>query len=304
MHKEHAVNGLRWIHITKPTRDDFVFLNSVFTYHPLVKEAIVSPTLHPTLDTFDDHMFLVMHFPLIDRGISANRLGEVDFLITKDILVTISYLNYRSLEEIFQTFRQNPGLLSDVQQKHTGYLLHHVIDRLFQKLAGDLNYLEEEITRIEDKIFKKSNRHLVQEISHIQRDVLDFHRWLKPQSAVLKRLIEKGEVFFGKGISHYFADLLSMEERFENIVENQRDTIGALHRTNESLLSSNLNSIIVVLTVFSAIIMPLNFVASIWGMNHQYLPLRDGPYDFWIVMGLMALIMIGALVVFRRRSWL
>jgi magnesium transporter len=134
--------------------------------------------------------------------------------------------------------------------------------------------------------------------------VLDFHRWLKPQSAVFKALSEKGELFYGKNMAPYFTDLLSTEERFENIIHNQQETIGALHDTHQSLLSANLNNIIAVLTVFSVVALPAIVLPTIWGMNQKFLPLRDGPYDFWIVVVLIAVMTATLLWYFRRRRWL
>jgi len=117
-------------------------------------------------------------------------------------------------------------------------------------------------------------------------------------------LIAEGEQFYGHSVGPYFADVLSTEERFENLVENQRETIEMLHHTNESLLSSRISNIMAVLTVFSAIVLPLNLIASIWGMNQQIMPLRDGRYDFWIVVGIMAVLLFVLVLFFKKKRWL
>ena len=102
----------------------------------------------------------------------------------------------------------------------------------------------------------------------------------------------------------YLTDIIVTEDRIMSIIDNQKETVDALYQTNESLMSSNISSIITILTIFSAVIMPLNLMASLWGMNHQTMPLRDGQFDFWIIMGIMAIIAVSLLVLFKKKRWL
>jgi len=302
--KEFHTNGLRWIHISKPADEDIQFINGLFPFNPFVVESIISPTLHPLVDDFDDHLFLIMHFPIIYKNWQSNEIAEVDFLITKNLLITVTYTNFESIEQILGLFNTNEKLKKQITRHHTGFILHYIIDRLFQKLIDHLDFMEEEITIIEDRIFEKRSVKMIEEISHIRRDILDFRRPLKPQSAVLKIFVEKAEKFFGKPMAPYLTDIIVTEDRIMSIIDNQKETVDALYQTNESLMSSNISSIITILTIFSAVIMPLNLMASLWGMNHQTMPLRDGQFDFWIIMAIMAIIAVSLLVLFKKKRWL
>src|SRR3989344_6392804 len=304
MRKEFQTNGLRWIHISKPTGEDAEFVNTLFPFNPFVIESITAPTLHPLVDDFDDHLFLIMHFPIIYKDWQSNETAEVDFLITKSLLIAVTYSDFEHIEQIFGFLNSNEKLKKQVTRHHTGFMLHHIIDYMFQKLIKHLDFMEGEITEIENRIFEKRSPRMIEEISHIRRDILDFRRPLKPQSAVLKMFAEKAEKFFGKPMAPYLTDIIVTEDRIMSIIDNQKETVDALYQTNESLMSSNISSIITILTIFSAVIMPLNLMASLWGMNHQTMPLRDGQFDFWIIMGIMAIIAVSLLVLFKKKRWL
>ena len=77
-----------------------------------------------------------------------------------------------------------------------------------------------------------------------------------------------------------------------------------LYETQTSLMADHISQIMRVLTIFSAIILPLSLVTSIWGMNHEVMPLRDGPLAFWLVIALMGLVGVGLLFFFRKKRWL
>lgn len=305
IHKDLKINGLRWVHILRPQKEDIEFIKSIFSFHNLVSESVQKPTFHSLIEDFGDHLFLVLHLPVIHKGWKKNDIIETDFLITKETIITINYENFKNLDEIFENFSKDEDIQNKVSKQHSGILLYHIIDKLFSRTLSDLDIVEKELDRIEAGIFKKNEKRVevVENISNIRMDILDFWRTFRPQQVVLKSLPEKIGKIHEKSVEPYFFDLLNTEERIRNIVENQKETIESLHQTNESLMASNTNQIISVLTVFSTIILPLNFIASIWGMNHVFLPLRDGVYDFWIIifgMGAIAGIM---LAVFRKIRW-
>ena len=303
--QEFAINSLRLIWAVCPDIDDIARLEKIFPFHPLVIESIKSPTLHPLIEDYGDHLFLILRLPIIYQTRQANNITEIDFLITKNILVVITYIDFRDLDEILGNLLKGYAIQKGTMPKnHTGYFLHFIIDRLFQKLIRDLDIMEEEITKIEDKIFQKHDHALVEEISHARRDILDFKRPLNPLPEVLKIFAEKAEKLYGKAMKPYFANLVLTNDRLVNLIGSQKETIEILNQTNESLLSSTISNIITVLTIFSAVILPLNFIASIWGMNQRLMPLRDGRFDFWIIVGIMARLALLLIWFFRKKRWL
>ncbi len=304
MIQEFRTNGLRWVHVIKPDDRDIEHIRGVFEFHPLVMENIIAPTFHPFVEDFESHLFLILHFPMIYRGRQANKIAEVDFLVAKDILVTITYLEFSRLDEIFLSFQRKGDAQPFPTKTHSGFLLYHIIDGLFHEHIKDLEFLEKEVTKIEDKIFQKHRRLTVEDISHVRRDILDFRKPFKSQATVLTSFREKAERFYGKPISPYLLDLSVTEDRIRNLIENQKEMMDVLYETHTSLMSSHLSRIITTLTLFSAIILPLSFLSSLWGMNQKVMPLRDGPHDFWIVIGLMAIIALLLLWYFHRKRWL
>src|SRR3989344_4530001 len=298
------INKAKWIHIKKPSKDDIKFIKSSFLFHRLVMESINQPTLHPAVDEYGDHLFFILHFPVIYRERIANKAAEVDFLVTKNLLITVTYHTYDRLEELFEKLNQDEELRAKFAAHSTGPLVYGLLDWLLGSLIHDLDFIEAEVTRIEDKIFKKQGPEMVEDISHARRDILDFRRILLPSEMVLKTLPDTAKKFYGEAMEPYFADLITVEGKIQHMIENHKETIEALNATHESMLSNRISGIITLLTIFSAIIMPLNLIASIWGMNHAYLPLRDGPYDFWLIIGVMSVFLIAFIFIFRRKNWI
>ena len=181
--QEFVINGLKLFWLIRPDVHDIERLEKIFPFHPFVIESIKAPTLHPLIEDYDDHLFIILRLPIIYQTRQANNIAEVDFLITKNILVIITYIDFRDLNEILGNVSGGYVAQKDIlrlRENHTGHLLYLIIDHLFQKLIHNLDIMEEEITKIEDKIFQKHDHAMVEEISHVRRDILDFKRPRNP----------------------------------------------------------------------------------------------------------------------------
>jgi len=101
----------------------------------------------------------------------------------------------------------------------------------------------------------------------------------------------------------YFDDIVDASERVWQMLEGYKETVEALEQTNESVLSHRLNDVLRVLTAFSVALLPLTLIASIWGMN-THVPGEQTSTGFWIIIGVMVVLLAGLLTFFRKRGWL
>jgi Mg2+ and Co2+ transporter CorA len=79
--------------------------------------------------------------------------------------------------------------------------------------------------------------------------------------------------------------------------------IDALVQVYFSANTQRANEILQFLTILSAVFLPLNLLAGLFGMNFTHLPLLQLWYGPWLLLGTMLLVVIGLLVWFRRKRW-
>jgi len=142
--------NLKWIDIVKPTDQETSFLERQFGFHHIIVEEIKTPTYHPLIESYGSYLFLILHFPNFNHRNQQIQNIEIDFLITKDTLVTIRYQDFSDFDEFLSAAEKNPSLYLS---KTTGHLLHFIIKRLFNKTFPELDRIKEAIDNIEDKIF-------------------------------------------------------------------------------------------------------------------------------------------------------
>jgi len=294
-------NKIKWIDIIKPKDEDIKFLEDNFQFHHLLLEEARSPTYHPLVESYEFYLFLILHFPNFYKKLSRVQSIEVDFLITNNTLITIRYHDFVDFDEIFTEVANNPVQYLD---KTTGHLFHHLIKGLFHRMFPELDKIKESIDDIEDSIFEDFNKDSIEQIAHIKRQILDFIRALKPQKSVWHLIPAITIKFWGERLRPYVSDLIADYNRMLHFVETHREVADSLHLTSSSLLDNRRNYVIKVLTVFTAILLPLTFVTSIYGMNLRYLPLAEHPMAFWIFIGSMTAATLTALAWLKWHEWL
>jgi magnesium transporter len=111
------------------------------------------------------------------------------------------------------------------------------------------------------------------------------------------------ERFLPQDLELYFDDIVDASERIWDLLDNYKEVVEALEDTNESLIAHRHNDVLRVLTVFSAVLLPLTFLASIFGMNVLY-PGEGTHGAFWVIVAVMVAIGGGLLGFFRWKRWL
>jgi magnesium transporter len=111
-----------------------------------------------------------------------------------------------------------------------------------------------------------------------------------------------------------FLDLMALTKRFQlvtsnasaanQIVDRLEKTISDIHQRFETNQQEKTNRRLAVLTVLSAIFMPLTFIAGIYGMNFNTMPELQHAFGYPAVLIFMALVAGGMYLYFKKRGWL
>jgi Mg2+ and Co2+ transporter CorA len=103
---------------------------------------------------------------------------------------------------------------------------------------------------------------------------------------------------------HAINDVFERFERLHSLTQMYYDICGDLVDGYISISSHQLNITMRVLTVITAIFVPLTFLAGIYGMNFAHMPELPYRYGYPVLLLMMLAIGAGLLWVFWRKKWL
>jgi magnesium transporter len=298
---EHG--GLRWINIERPGPVDQAWLEEHFEFHALDYEDIRSRNQRPKIDSYEDYLFIVLHFPVFDKHVGRLNTGELDVFVGPDFLITLPNVPLQPVEYLFERCRTSEQARDELFGKGSGYLLYRVVDTAFDYCFPMLRKMGNKLDRIENDIFEGRSEEVVRDISNAKQEIINFRKIIRPQRPVLRDLERTKQRYMAEDLEIYFDDIIDASERIWDMLENYKEVVEALEDTNESVLSHRLNDVLRVLTAFSVILLPLTLIASIWGMN-VHVPGQGSIHAFWIIVGAMVITLAGSIGYFRYRRWL
>jgi magnesium transporter len=293
-----------WINVIRPTPQDVEALRQSYPYfHPLHLEDVLSPIERPKIDKDNDYLFVVLHFPIWDPTARLTRSSEVDFFIGRGYIVTVHDGVLKPLQTLFEGCHER----NDDRQKMLGssaaHSFYQIVDKLVDYCFPIMRKVDSNLRAIEEGIFNTEGSRIIRDIALARRDIIALRRIIRQLVPILETLERVNSPLLQDDLDEYFGDIVDHVHRLRDIIDEDFEIISGLSDTADTLINHRLNAVIRVLTVISVIMLPLTLVSSIYGMNID-LPLAEHPMAFVFVNGMMIVIAIGMLVIFRLRRWL
>ncbi len=189
--------GLEWVYVEKPTREKLDVAAKRFQIHELNIDDCLSKNNLPKIDRYEDHIFIILHFPTIHKDKTSPSFSQLSLFVGKNYLITFHQGDLKPLSDLFQLCKlDDPKNKRDIMGTTSGYLLHSIVDVLVDdlhhismKVIGNLDDVEDEV--FDEKI---SN---AKEISLLRREITTLRRIVVPLKRIMSELNLQGrkEVF-------------------------------------------------------------------------------------------------------------
>ena len=295
---------LRWIEIVNPGPEETTWLRDNFHFHALHFDAVAQKQQRPRLDTGEGYEFMVLLFPVYQNKTQEIVAGEVDFFVGTNFVITVHYGQMFTLKRLFEETQNDVAKRNKNMQSGPGFLLYRILESLFRRSYPILDYMSEDIEKIEKKIFRDMDIQMLSEISMMRKNIIEFRKMMKTHRYVLEKLPRANSEYLSFGQSKiYYKDLLDYSENIWDILEALKETAETLADTNQSLATHRLNQITKMISIFSAIALPATLVAFVFGIGVDGIPFRHHPYGFWIVTGIMTAGSAAVLIIFKHKKW-
>ena len=298
-----AWEGLRWVDIQRPTRAEMSFLRREFGFHPLALDDCLSRIQLPKIDEYEDHIFLVLHFPLFNPVLRLTQPTQVAIFAAGGYVVTVHKGELRPITKLFSDSMQSETVRREVMGRSSGYLLYRILDALVDDSFPILNKIVDSLDRVEEGFSTRDPGRIIRDLSIMRRDIVAFRRITRPQVEVMEVLERKEYPILRVDPDVYFGDLADHTRRIWQELEWLKEASDGLSDTVFILHGVMSNDALRVLTVLFTLTLPGVTVGTVYGMNIP-LPFQQ---HWWFILVLFAISVIpaaGMLFWFRRKGWL
>ena len=302
--------NLSWINIKKPTREKVMKL-SRFPFHELNLEDCLSKIQIPKLDSYDDHVFVILNFPSIDREKGLPHATQLSIFAGYDYLVTVQQGGLQPLTEAFELCKIDSKYRESFMGNSAGYLMHSIIDLLVYDLLHILMKIQGNLDDIEDVVFDEQSA-VAKEISLLRREITTLRRLVFPMKRTILELSKEIQRLSEEDLTPYFDDVRDHIDKVIEVLDESKETIEIFKDTDFMLSTEKSNKILAILTILFTLSIPASIVAAFYGMNVNLpggietgQPTFLGEYTSFIILILIALIPLAVMIFwFKRQGWL
>lgn len=311
---EHSEGGIELIHEWRsdpgasiwidmeqePSREEIALLKE-FNCHELAITDAHRLRHPPKIEQFSDQTFILF------RGISkmsdnlevshlqiALFIGK-RFLISRHNSPSYSINYWFDNKNLFKHMKNPASLATGIIHYSSGKYLEQLLD------------FESNLSDIEDSMQDQADDGSLKELTTYKtrlrklRRIFDYHQKMIAglNSSPIKNFVGDNEE-----IKHQTQDLYDRCERLHSLASMYYEICGDLIEGYLSLSSHQLNITMKVLTVITAVFVPLSFIAGLYGMNFEYIPELKYHNAYFITLGVMLTTALSLLAIFWKKRWL
>jgi len=303
-----------WVDLQNPDRNDVEKLAEKYNFNALNIEDCMTKFELPKLDSYDDHFFVILHFPPLSQKMGVSKNSQLSIFVGKDFLITVHQGDLKPLVELVDACKNNSKQQRNnkLLEKSSGVLLHEIIDVLVDDLLHTSRKIIANLDEIEDRVFDETKT-VARSISLLRREINRLRRIANPLKKFVLEIAKQVKRFSEEDeqLGLYYDDVIDHIDKVIETLEESRETMEIYKDTDFVLSTEKTNKVLGMLTIIFTLAIPSTVIGTFYGMNVN-LPggINDkitllGPFTTFIVIIIASAIpAILMFVYFKKLGWI
>ena len=182
--------------------------------------------------------------------------------------------------------------------------LYDFLEKIIARDLSILGSMEKELSILEDSILNGEQEVFPARLKEIRGSLMALRVHYEQMIDMGQELEENENGFFTSENLRFFRLFTERVTRLQDQTASLRDYTVQLRELFAAQLDVKQNRIMTVLTVITAIFMPLTLIAGWYGMNFYNMPELTAPFGYFTVIVISILIVVVSVIWFKRKRWL
>lgn len=290
--------GILWLHLDYSENNTQELIANSEDLGAVAGEFLLTEDTRPRVIMIEDALLCSF------RGVNCNPDSNPEDMVAVRLwtngskIITSIKRNILSINEIIDTLQSGNG------PKNSSEFIVDLTKRLAERMEPVLEGMEDELAALEDQIFETGNLSNRYQISEIKRKVVALKRYILPQKEAVSRLYEVSLKWFSQEEKILSREVTNLLQKYIEILDSVRERAMVMHDEIIRNQSEQINNKMYVLSLITAVFLPLSLLTGIFGINVAGIPGTDNEFAFMLFVGCIILIGVGLLFFLRKKRWL
>lgn len=272
-----------------------------FGVHTLAMEDIVDVHKRPSHVEYKNGHFISLKSFSYDKENQEVQPQTVSLFLGKGFV--LSFQEHE--DDIFKLLRDRiEGSKGRIRQRGSDYLTYAVIDIIVDRYFQVIDSVEETLEYLEDTINNNVDSINKGELQATKVNLIKIRKSVVPLREALNQFIRSESYLIDPRTEVFLRDVYAHTIQVVESADTLRDILSGLQDLYISEISLKMNKIMQVLTIVTAIFVPLSFLTGLYGMNFEVIPELKHPNGYFILWAVMGGITVVMLWWFKKKKWL
>jgi len=288
-----------WVGLYEPEEGLLDKLQEEFALHDLAVEDAQHAHQRPKLETYGNSLFIVVHTAQLMDG--HVRFGETHAFAGARFLVTVRHGASLSYTTVRERFEREPELL----QLGPAFALYGVLDFIVDNYIPIVNEFRDELNELEQDIFSDTfRRDTIIKLYDLKKELTQMRLAVAPLQDILSQLTRTQVAQIAEETKLHFRDVLDHVVRLNESIDTLREMLTAAMSVNLSLVNINQGEVVKKLAGWAALLAAPTLIASWYGMNFTHMPELHGRNSYFVLIGIVGVVVFGLYRYLKKVRWL
>ncbi len=302
---ENQVDDVKWLNVHGLHDVELIKqVGDMLGIEPFVVSDILNVSRRSKMEELDHILFFSIKSILPNDNNDQVHVEQISFLLKDNLLVSFQEKKSDFFTHIRERIKTHSGI---VRKKRNDYLLYLLLDSVMENFYVSIEFYEDVIEMLLIESKSSADPNILIQIEKNREDLNFLKRSILPLRDALFNLKSEHDEEDYDGIEranyNFFARLHQKSLEILEQIEYDMNTLDSASSFYFSSQSQRMNEIMKILTVVSVFFMPLTFIVGIYGMNFDVMPELRNPYGYFIVLGVMFLLLVAMVVYFKKKKW-
>lgn len=291
-------DGLLWLHFDYSKPDVARWLHEASGLDPVPVSALLAEETRPRTSVAGSQLLMSLRGVNLNPGADPEDMVSIRIWSDSKRIISSRHRRLLSMDDMVSYIRRGDG------PKNAAEFINFLASRLTARMHDAIENAEDDVAALEEDVLTMNRQEMRTELSALRRQLIALRRYMAPQREALNRIQMESPPWFDDYQKLRMRETADRMMLYIDVLDSVRERAAVTQEELVNQLSEEFNKRMYVLSIVAAIFLPLGFFTGLLGINVGGMPGADDGIAFWVVCAMCIAVVVGEVILFRRKRWL
>lgn len=291
-------DGILWLHLDYTLDSTRHWLERDSGLPELAREALLAENTRPRAAILDEYLLLALRGVNTNPGADPEDMVSIRLCVGARMVVSTRKRRLLSVSKLLELFELGDGPRSSAE------LIIRLSELMVEQMGVTVEELEEQLSDLELDLLTQPGAEMRQAVRNLRRQTVTLRRYFAPQRDAFNQMLSERLSWFTTEMKLELREISDQLLRHIEDLDIIRERAAMAQEELASQQGEQLNLRMYVLSIISAVFLPLGFLTGLLGINVGGIPGAEDEHAFGLFVGMLFVLVGGLLILFRRWRWI